>query len=1287
MTAAMAGVPSATAASGTGPAPAPARPEKIAPALQKKFAADSTEPQDFWITFGPAADISAAAGIADWTERGRYVVDRLTQASKTAQAAARAILDKAHADYTSYWVSNAIRVRHGDYALAQKLTGAPEVRALVAPASYHQAEPVRTTAAAEAAGPEWGVRDIKADQVWEKYGVRGDGIVIASIDSGTELSHPALVNQYRGTNPDGTFSNDYNWLDTSGASQFPADRQGHGTHTMGTMVGDDGGPNQVGVAPGARWIEANGCCASDETLLRASQWMLAPTKQDGSAPDPSKRPNIVNNSWGSTEPSNDPFLEDIQQAWAASGIFGVWSNGNEGPECNTAGTPGSRTLNYAVGAYSESGAIADFSSRGPGQDGDIKPNLAAPGDLVRSSYLDGRYALMSGTSMAAPHVSGAVALLLSAHPELIGDVARIRQLLDQTARDVDDTRCGGTAADNSVYGEGRLDALALVEAVDSGASGAITGKVTNSVGTPLAGAVVALSGAAGQRSARTDAEGNYSVASVPAGSYQATVTLFGYRTGTATIAVAAGQTTATDVRLADTEGFTISGAIADQLSGAPLAGTVTVLGTKYSATAGANGRFAVTGVPGPRSYTLKIDDGGRCAVPVYRTVQVTGDVTLPAVELGRRTDQPMAADGWWGGSFGYSCRLEPVEWIAGDQEVTKPEGYDSTAVKLPFRFSYFGKTYDTAYMSPAGLAQVGFWTVPFDGTNYPYEKFGHHTMNYGLSPLLGPRYDDGGARLFTRTAGTAPNRTFTMEFRDYAIFGQDVHFSYQVTLHERGDIVFAYRGLDAEDPQQAGSQTAVKLTDHSPDGRAAYRTAFTYSDMEPVLNSDRQIHFDLPSNGFVNGQVVDDATGEPVPNANVDLRDQNGWLTQRVSTDAGGGYRVQLMTGRQYTVSVLARPGYDAAPAQAVRLATDRQELTLRTELSSGSIGVPDAVTPKPGKPVEIALRNNGDVPLDWQARLSVPQPPGAAPGTEISKFLSGGLPTAVEEIDGQYWVADLLGQNIVQVTASGAPTGAVVPLDAIADAVGAGDQLTVVTDLAWVPDRSLLCMTTYRVTTAIACVDPRQPSRVSVLPTGYRSDVQLVGLTYDAGQDRFITVAQSQQGGFQSQIRRLAGFGHTDPGEVLGTCMYPRQAAGLAFNPAARSLWAHTRDFGDGLGHNLSVYRQLDPETCAEQSSLPVPEYSVQGVPGTSVDIDAQGNLVTTFPGGVVITVATSDPVLPKPRWASLPQDAGTLAPRGKASLPVNVSWPEGVSQLTLTIRGNGGAEPVRTVTLHRPH
>ncbi|MGJ6969800.1 S8 family serine peptidase [Streptosporangium sp. G11] len=213
-------------------------------------------------------------------------------------------------------------------------------------------EPVeRVATGAAGTGLEWGVANINADDVWQEYGRRSEDIIIANIDTGVQFDHPALRASYRGTNADGTVTHDYNWLDTSANCKggAPCDTHGHDTHTMGTMAGDDGHGNQIGVAPGVKWIAANGCqICSEENLVASAQWMLAPTDSQDQNPDVSKRPHIINNSWSSTVPTDEPIIEDILEAWAASGIMGIWANGNNGPSCKTCGSPGSRTLNYSV---------------------------------------------------------------------------------------------------------------------------------------------------------------------------------------------------------------------------------------------------------------------------------------------------------------------------------------------------------------------------------------------------------------------------------------------------------------------------------------------------------------------------------------------------------------------------------------------------------------------------------------------------------------------------------------------------------------------------------------------------------------------------------------------------------------------------------------------------------------------------------------------------------------------------------------------------------------------------
>ncbi|HEY7069386.1 MAG TPA: S8 family serine peptidase, partial [Acidimicrobiales bacterium] len=282
------------------------------------------------------------------------------------------------------------------------------------------------------------------------------------------FDHPALHRQYRGARTDGTYDHNYNWFDPTQIcpAGTPCDNNGHGTHTMGTMVGDDGTPgeNRIGVAPAARWLAAKGCESnncSDSALLAAAQWMLAPTDLAGQNPRPDLRPQVVNNSWGGT--GGDLWFQDIVRSWTASGIFGQFSVGNSGPGCGSAGSPGDYPDAYSTGAFGIDGAIASFSSRGASRlGGGSKPDIAAPGVAVRSSIPGNGYVAFNGTSMAAPHVAGTVALMWSANPLLRGNVAATRYLLDRSAIDVDDTSCGGTPADNNVWGEGKLDALGAV---------------------------------------------------------------------------------------------------------------------------------------------------------------------------------------------------------------------------------------------------------------------------------------------------------------------------------------------------------------------------------------------------------------------------------------------------------------------------------------------------------------------------------------------------------------------------------------------------------------------------------------------------------------------------------------------------------------------------------------------------------------------------------------------------------------------------------------------------------
>jgi subtilisin family serine protease len=282
------------------------------------------------------------------------------------------------------------------------------------------------------------------------------------------------VNQYRGNNGNGTFTHDYNWFDPSrvcgNPSLAPCDNNQHGSHTMGTMVGDDGGSNQVGVAPAAKWMAAKGCetnSCSDSALIGSAQFIACPTKTDGTAPDCTKSPDVVNNSWGGG--GHDPWYVQYVQAWRAAGIIPVFSAGNNGSGCNSMGSPGDYPNVIGIGATSISDVLASFSSKGPGQfNRALKPDFVAPGDNVRSSTntSDTSYGLLSGTSMAAPHMVGSIALYLSAHPgATINQVYTAFKGTTNTALGAPpgpDT-CGNRdylTYPNTIYGWGQFDAAA-----------------------------------------------------------------------------------------------------------------------------------------------------------------------------------------------------------------------------------------------------------------------------------------------------------------------------------------------------------------------------------------------------------------------------------------------------------------------------------------------------------------------------------------------------------------------------------------------------------------------------------------------------------------------------------------------------------------------------------------------------------------------------------------------------------------------------------------------------------
>jgi subtilisin family serine protease len=420
------------------------------------------------------ADLSQAAGIKDRNQRVNFVYQTLTGHANSTQADLRATLDRFGIHYTPYYLVNGLEV-DGGALVRLYLLNRPEVdRVLASPRLRPIPQPTpplvgEFTSVLEK--PGWNIKMIGADKVWQDFGVTGKGIVIGQSDTGADASHPALHDSYRGLQQ----GDDYNWYDPWTNTRSPSDVEGHGTHTLGIVLGRDG----IGVAPGAQWI---GCVNLERNLgdpplyLDCMQFMLAPFPFGGDPfknGDPTRSAYVLNNSWGcpALEGCDAQTFHPAVDALRAAGIFVVVSAGNDGPVCGTVSNPPSIYGSVlSVGAVDRAGNLPFFSSRGPVTvDGSnrVKPDLLAPGVNVFSSLPKGSYGPESGTSMAGPHLVGVVALMWSANPNLIGDIDRTEQILIQTAsayggaEPATDCFTGGTP--NNGYGYGVVDAYAAVK--------------------------------------------------------------------------------------------------------------------------------------------------------------------------------------------------------------------------------------------------------------------------------------------------------------------------------------------------------------------------------------------------------------------------------------------------------------------------------------------------------------------------------------------------------------------------------------------------------------------------------------------------------------------------------------------------------------------------------------------------------------------------------------------------------------------------------------------------------
>jgi subtilisin family serine protease len=574
---------------------------------------------DAVVVLSAQADLSRVAG-STRPARLSAVEGALRSTAAGTQRGVLALLRARQAQHlvsriTPLWIVNEVGVR-ATPAVLRELAERSDVRAvqpdvtITAPVP----SPALTPQTLPAGAPEANIAKINAPALWN-LGYTGQGVVVASMDTGVDVTHPDLAGRWRGGSD--------SWYDPNGQHPTtPTDVNGHGTQTMGVIVGGDAGGTSIGVAPGAKWIAVkifNDRGTTTSTVIHQGfQWLLDPD-HNPATPD---APNVVNDSWTmSTAGCSLDFQPDLRNLRAA-GILPVFAAGNFGPTSGTVLNPANLPEAFAVGGTDDSDLLDPESSRGPSAcAGAVAPKLTAPGVGVHTSDIFGGYIDDTGTSVAAPHVSGALALLLSAFPGLPAD--RQEAALEAGAIDL-----GTTGLDND-YGYGRLDVLAAYQYLAATPDYTLAASPSSASTQPGGGATYAIS-STGTNGFAGDVA--LSVSGLPAGA-----------SATLTPAVIAGGTGSAQLQVTTTASVA--------------AGTypLTVSGTSGTTTRTATVTLQVTPPPdftlavSPSSLTVVAGQAGAATVTVGALNGFTGTVGLTlsglSAGVGTATFTPAAIGG------------------------------------------------------------------------------------------------------------------------------------------------------------------------------------------------------------------------------------------------------------------------------------------------------------------------------------------------------------------------------------------------------------------------------------------------------------------------------------------------------------------------------------------------------------------------------------------------------------------------------------------------------------------
>ncbi|WP_259180009.1 S8 family serine peptidase [Mycetocola sp. BIGb0189] len=473
--------------------------------------------------------------------------------------------------------------------------------------------------AEESAPVTYGISQIEADRVWKDFGVTGAGVRVAVLDTGVDATHPDIAGKLAGGNlNDPTFPGGWIAYDRSGTPirTVPSDPGSHGTHVSGTVVGGAASRTQIGVAPGATLMVGNVLSGagggSFAKILAGMQWAMAP--YDGDGKPAGRAADVVNMSLGSNG-YDASFIAPVQ-ALRKAGIFPAIAIGNA--PCGATGTssPGNIFETFAVGMTGPDnvvdpgscGAVTDWPAEITAAQGwpqaFVKPNASAPGTRVFSAMPGGKWGDSTGTSMATPHVAGAVALLRSAQAGL--SVDQIAAALENTSY-FDDRY--GSARPNPRFGAGRINVFAALNALRQ--SSGVNGVVTSEKGVPIEGATVSH----GERGETwtTDAQGRFTAHLVP-GTYTLTATKLGHTPASKTVTVTAQSMQNLTLALPTITVGELRGTVLSHMDGTPIVGaSVGVRGIPQHTQTDARGTFAFAGLP-PGEYQVQVQAEGFAGV-------------------------------------------------------------------------------------------------------------------------------------------------------------------------------------------------------------------------------------------------------------------------------------------------------------------------------------------------------------------------------------------------------------------------------------------------------------------------------------------------------------------------------------------------------------------------------------------------------------------------------------------------------------------------------------------------